>query len=131
MKCEELLAALNEYVDGQLDPALCAGFEKHLADCNPCQVVIDNIRQTITLYKAGEPFELPPEFRQRLHDVLRRRWREKFTRPKLANEHAAAPTSPHPHGATAPANPASHASPTNGANSASHANKAHPEEKSP
>ena len=50
MKCEELLALLNEYVDGSVDPAICETFEHHLKGCNPCQVVVDNIRQTITLY---------------------------------------------------------------------------------
>lgn len=77
MKCEELLALLNEYVDGTVDPAVCAEFEKHIADCNPCQVVVDNIRQTITLYKAGQPYELPVEFRERLHQTLRQRWKQK------------------------------------------------------
>jgi anti-sigma factor RsiW len=56
MKCEELLAMLNEYVDGTVDPAICEEFEKHMAGCNPCQVVVDNIRKTITLYKAGQPY---------------------------------------------------------------------------
>ena len=59
MKCAELLAALNEYVDGTVDPAICEEFEKHMAGCNPCQVVVDNIRKTITLYKEGKPYELP------------------------------------------------------------------------
>ncbi len=77
MKCEELLKQLNEYVDGTVDPAVCAEFEKHIADCNPCQVVVDNIRQTITLYKAGQPYELPVEFRERLHQTLRQRWQQK------------------------------------------------------
>jgi anti-sigma factor RsiW len=79
MKCEELLQMLNEYVDGTVDPALCADFEKHMAGCNPCQVVVDNIRQTITLYQNGQPYELPVEFRAKLHASLRQRWKE--TRP--------------------------------------------------
>jgi hypothetical protein len=74
MKCEELLALLSEYVDGAVDPGVCEEFEKHMAGCNPCQVVIDNIRNTITLYKAGKPYELPIEFRQRLHAALRQCW---------------------------------------------------------
>jgi anti-sigma factor RsiW len=77
MKCEELLKMLNEYVDGTVDPAVCAEFEKHMAGCNPCQVVVDNIRQTITLYKNGEPYELPGAFRTKLHATLRERWKEK------------------------------------------------------
>ena len=60
MKCEELLAALNEYVDGTLSPEFCAGFQEHLKGCNPCEIVIDNIRNTIQLYKAGEPYECRP-----------------------------------------------------------------------
>ena len=78
MTCDELLKALNEYVDGALDPGVCAGFEKHLAGCNPCQVVVDNIRKTIDLYKAGEPYPMPAEFRDGLRAVLQARWREKF-----------------------------------------------------
>lgn len=76
MKCEELLKLLNEYVDGTVDPAVCEEFEKHMSGCNPCQVVVDNIRKTITLYKGGQPCELPEAFRQRLHAALRRRWKE-------------------------------------------------------
>ena len=76
MKCAELLAMLNEYVDGTVDPAVCEQFEKHLAGCNPCQVVVDNIHQTITLYKEGKPYDLPIAFRQRLHSALRQRWNE-------------------------------------------------------
>jgi hypothetical protein len=76
MKCEELLAILNEYVDGTVDPGVCEQFAQHLAGCNPCQVVVDNIRQTITLYQGGEPHALPVKFRQQLHAGLRQRWQE-------------------------------------------------------
>lgn len=76
MKCEQLLAMLNEYVDGTVDPAICEEFEKHMAGCNPCQVVVDNIRKTITLYKEGQRIELPVSFRRKLHDAVRQRWKE-------------------------------------------------------
>ena len=81
MKCEELLKMLNEYVDGTVDPAICQEFEKHMAGCNPCQVVVDNIRKTITLYKNGEKVEVPASFREKLHQVLRRRWSETHQKP--------------------------------------------------
>jgi anti-sigma factor RsiW len=76
MKCEDLLRALNEYVDGTLDPAICATFEAHLEGCNPCQIVIDNIRKTITLYRGEEVFELPAAAKERLQAAMRARWRE-------------------------------------------------------
>ncbi|HMP81290.1 MAG TPA: zf-HC2 domain-containing protein [Verrucomicrobiota bacterium] len=78
MKCEELLKMLNEYVDGTVDPAVCEEFEKHMAGCNPCQIVVDNIRKTIRLYKDGQPYDLPIPFRDKLHAALRDRWRDKF-----------------------------------------------------
>lgn len=74
MKCEDLLKMLNDYVDGDIAPAVCEGFEAHLSGCNPCQVVVDTIRKTITLYRGEERFELPLPFRTRLHDTLRARW---------------------------------------------------------
>lgn len=76
MKCEELLRMLSDYVDGTVDPAICEEFEKHMAGCNPCQVVVDNIRKTITLYKEGQPCELPLDFRQRLNAAVRDRWKQ-------------------------------------------------------
>ena len=78
MKCEELLEALNEYVDGSIEPGICDEFREHLEGCDPCQIVVDNIRHTITLYRAGQPLELPSAFKDRLREVLRERWKAKF-----------------------------------------------------
>lgn len=77
MKCEDMLQLLNEYVDGEIDPAVCEEFEQHLQGCNPCQIVIDNIRKTITLYKGETVYELPTEFRKRMHSALRERWKDR------------------------------------------------------
>jgi anti-sigma factor RsiW len=73
---------LNDYVDGDIDPGICEGFEGHLKDCNPCQVVVDTIRKTIKLYKNDQAYELPLRFRERLRKTLRERWKEKFEERK-------------------------------------------------
>lgn len=78
MKCEDLLKLLNEYVDGTVDPAMCKEFEQHLAGCDPCKVVVDTTRKTITLYKNDQPYELPFEFRKRLHQILRDKWKQLY-----------------------------------------------------
>ncbi|MBN2475705.1 MAG: zf-HC2 domain-containing protein [Pirellulales bacterium] len=78
MKCEELLAALGDYLDGSLDPEVYESFREHLEGCCPCEVVIDNIRQTITLYKCGQTVELPCELHQHLRHLLRERWEAMF-----------------------------------------------------
>ncbi|HOA52854.1 MAG TPA: zf-HC2 domain-containing protein [Thermogutta sp.] len=78
MKCDELLAALNAYIDGEIDPQVCAELSRHLEGCNPCRVVIDTLRKTITLYKGEVPYELPPEVHARLHECLKKKWQEQF-----------------------------------------------------
>lgn len=74
MNCRELLGALSEYEDGQTHSALCQAICAHLEHCENCRLVIDNIRQTITLYRAGAEESLPPALHQRLLGVMRRRW---------------------------------------------------------
>jgi len=78
MKCDELLSAINEYLDGETQSALCEILQEHLADCHSCRLVIDNIRQTITLYRAGEEMSLPPGLHERLCAIMRERWAAKF-----------------------------------------------------
>ena len=78
MKCRELLGALNDYVDGETQSALCQVLQEHLADCDPCRIVIDNIRQTITLYRMDEEVPLPQGLHEQLRVILRRRWAAKF-----------------------------------------------------
>jgi anti-sigma factor RsiW len=78
MRCEEVLAILNDYIDGALDADARRRLAEHIRRCSPCQVVIDNVRHTITLYKAGEPHELPAEFQQSLRELLRVKWRAAF-----------------------------------------------------
>jgi anti-sigma factor RsiW len=78
MKCKDLLNALNDYIDGEVDPAVCEEFEKHMADCNPCQIVVDTIKKTIIIYKEGKPYELPLEFKKKLHSALQEKWKQTF-----------------------------------------------------
>jgi predicted anti-sigma-YlaC factor YlaD len=78
MKCPELLGALNDYVDGETQSALCRMLQKHLADCKSCRVVIDNIRQTITLYRAGEAMRLPTGLHEQIRSIMHDRWAAQF-----------------------------------------------------
>jgi len=73
--CGELLSLLNEYVDGGVDPAVCRELEAHFAGCNPCRVVVDNVRKTITLYRKDKPCKMPVGFSGRLHAALRNCWK--------------------------------------------------------
>jgi len=69
--CHELLNSLSDYVDGTLGEELCVELERHLSDCENCQVVIDTLKKTIYLYKVtAESPEVPEDVRQRLYHRL-------------------------------------------------------------
>jgi anti-sigma factor RsiW len=77
MRCKDLLDALSDFVDGELDESLCSDIEEHLKDCNPCRVEVDTVKKTVTLFKNNLPYEIPLAVQDRLHRVLRDHWRKK------------------------------------------------------
>jgi len=68
--CQELLGQLSDYVDGELEEALCAELEAHLAGCANCRVMVDTVRKTITLYSRQATTKLPADVEARLFSVL-------------------------------------------------------------
>lgn len=78
MTCEAMLQALNDVIDDESALAICTEFADHLAGCNPCQIVVDNIRKTIQLFQAGEPYQMPGAFQERFRDALKAMWKAKF-----------------------------------------------------
>jgi anti-sigma factor (TIGR02949 family) len=69
--CKKLLGSLSEYVDGELDEALCSVLEEHLEDCEDCRIVVDTLRKTVYLYHAkAETEHIPSDIRQRLYKSL-------------------------------------------------------------
>lgn len=70
-RCRQLLGSLSEYIDGELDEALCVEIETHMADCENCRVVVDTLRKTVLLYHALPEEELPEAVEQRLFRRLK------------------------------------------------------------
>jgi len=69
--CRKLLTSLSEYIDGNLDQALCAEIERHLANCDNCHIVINTLKKTVELYQtASETTQLPSDVRRRLFHRL-------------------------------------------------------------
>ena len=69
--CHDLLSHLSEYIDGELEAAICAELEAHLAECPDCRVMVDTVRKTIILYRSQAATELPSDVKDRLYRVLR------------------------------------------------------------
>ncbi len=68
--CKQLMAQLSNFLDGELDPALCEKIERHLATCPMCSIVVDTTKKTITLYRDAPQQEIPTEVRQHLIQAL-------------------------------------------------------------
>ena len=78
MQCKELLSTLNDYLDGETREALCQAIREHLAHCDACRIVVDDLRKTITLYRAGNESPLPAGLHDRLYSIMRERWAARF-----------------------------------------------------
>ena len=69
--CKNLLSQLSDYIDGELETALCAEIEHHMADCPDCRAVVNTLEKTIELYRTAGRAEVPPDVRNRLYKVLK------------------------------------------------------------
>jgi len=72
VECKSLLESLSDYVDGTLSEELCEEIQRHIAECQNCQIVVDTLRKTVYLYHAtaSEPENVPPKVRDRLFRSL-------------------------------------------------------------
>lgn len=70
MSCKELLGTLSAYIDGELEAELCAQIEQHASECTNCNIVIDTLRRTVTLYHDHGHEPLPEDVKQRLWAAL-------------------------------------------------------------
>jgi anti-sigma factor RsiW len=76
LNCEEVIHELSNFIDGDLDPALKRELEKHLKDCADCRLIVNQTKKTIEIFCDSELVELPSDVQTRLHDALRRTFKE-------------------------------------------------------
>lgn len=58
VNCSDFAAEVSNLLDGDVDPALRAHLEAHLAECKTCQVIYDSTRKTIRIVADSDTFEL-------------------------------------------------------------------------
>ncbi|HDL02750.1 MAG TPA: hypothetical protein ENH25_01310 [candidate division Zixibacteria bacterium] len=76
--CSKHIQQIAEYIDGELDEALCARLEEHLKECNNCRIMVDTLKQTVVLCREGKRERLPEDIESRLNDALKNKWEKKF-----------------------------------------------------
>jgi hypothetical protein len=70
VKCKDFLKELNEYLDGNIDVQLKTELEEHLQWCHNCFVVCNTTQKTIEIYRDNEVYPLPDPIRDRLHQAI-------------------------------------------------------------
>lgn len=68
--CRDMLKNLNDYIDGELDEALCTELERHMSECENCRVVVDTLRKTVLLYNHLPAEPMPDALEARLFKCL-------------------------------------------------------------
>jgi predicted anti-sigma-YlaC factor YlaD len=69
-ECQALLSSLSDYLDGDLEQALCDRIEAHLSECQDCRLMVDTTRKTLVLYRSLNRVEIPAEALDRLWRTL-------------------------------------------------------------
>ena len=70
LTCAELLELTTEYLEGALSPADTSRFDTHLAKCEGCVVVLDQLRYQIKVTGEIQEDRIEPEALERLLDAF-------------------------------------------------------------
>jgi anti-sigma factor RsiW len=76
VNCTDLLAKLNDYFDGDIDPALMAEINAHLGTCHHCEIVVSTTRKTVNIYRGNEVYQMPDEIADRIRAAIMDRCRK-------------------------------------------------------
>ena len=77
MNCKGVIREISNYIDGELELTMKQELERHLQHCEDCTMVVDQTKLTVEIFCDSRPVDLPREVKSRLHEVLRRKIREK------------------------------------------------------
>ena len=64
--CEDVRAAISNYMDGDVPPDLRLELERHLAECRTCRVLYDTTRRTLQIVTNVGTFEVPETVSEQL-----------------------------------------------------------------
>jgi anti-sigma factor RsiW len=70
--CQEVLANISGYLDGELDTTACDAIERHCQECTSCAGLVNGLRETVGLCRQAATVPLPDAVRQRARESVRR-----------------------------------------------------------
>jgi RNA polymerase sigma-70 factor (ECF subfamily) len=54
-RCRKLFAALSDYMDGLVDDAVCEQMDRHIGDCQPCQIFLRSLKNVVQQCRTYSP----------------------------------------------------------------------------
>jgi predicted anti-sigma-YlaC factor YlaD len=70
VRCRDVIAILDDYLEGSLAGADLERLEAHLRECDECRAYLDTYRRTLALTRTAGRVEMPREMRRHLRALL-------------------------------------------------------------
>jgi anti-sigma factor RsiW len=80
-RCDECVALLVDYLEGELPAERAKALEIHLELCPSCVTFVNTYRQTVSLARTLQPEDIPPELTRRLIEFLHQEKEGTIQRP--------------------------------------------------
>jgi hypothetical protein len=71
LACQDFVELVTAYIEQHIPPEILAQCDGHLADCPPCRIYLEQMRQTIQLLGRCLDETVEPAAKQRLLDRFR------------------------------------------------------------
>ncbi len=71
LSCRDLVDLVTDYLEGAMDPATAASFERHAHDCPPCLEHLEQMKLTVRAAGGVSDEAITPEARSALMERFR------------------------------------------------------------
>ncbi len=73
LNCDDIIAELSSFVDGELDEQVRRHVEDHLRDCRTCTAIYDSTSKALRIVTDSGTFEVPADLTGKIMERLRSR----------------------------------------------------------
>jgi RNA polymerase sigma-70 factor (ECF subfamily) len=88
--CREMFAALSDYIDERLADTVCGELEKHMSGCVPCQVFVQDLKQTIREIKTYKSESIDRDGAAAIRRIVLEKYEAALKHSKSASQRYAA-----------------------------------------
>jgi hypothetical protein len=90
--CDEFLAELGNYADGEVTGELRRQLELHLSACRTCQVIYDSMSKTLRIVTESGSFDLPDCLSDAMVAKIMQQIRSRVSSPPPSPANGGSPT---------------------------------------